>query len=130
MTIGRGAIPPTNERLVLRSNFNIELQHAADCVVVAVSGELDLSTAPQLDAELSRALQAGRDLVVDLERVEFMDCTGLSVLVGSAAEAALRSTRLSVTAGPPLVQKLFAISGIGRLLPVVPPVLEADCAAA
>jgi len=50
-------------------------------VVVAI-GEVDVFTAPQLDAELTRLTHEGRtSIVVDLSRVDFLDSTGLSVLV-------------------------------------------------
>ena len=51
-------------------------------MVVAAIGEVDVFTAPQLDAELTRLTHEGRtSIVVDLSRVDFLDSTGLSVLV-------------------------------------------------
>ena len=50
--------------------------------VVEVSGEVDVYTAPQLDEQLSGLVEAGSyQLVVDLSAVEFLDSTGLGVLV-------------------------------------------------
>src|SRR5690348_18033287 len=55
--------------------------------IVHVAGEIDVYTAPLLREVLDKQVAAGRtDLVVDLEKVTFMDSTGLGVLVGRRSE--------------------------------------------
>jgi anti-anti-sigma factor len=81
---------------------------------------VDISSAPWLDEELRRAQQTGVDVVVDLERVEFMGCAGLSVLLKAVHRANSGQSPVSVTPGSPHVQKLFALSGIDRLVRLVP----------
>jgi anti-sigma B factor antagonist len=54
-----------------------------DRTVVEVGGEIDVYTAPKLREQLVDLVNAGRyHLVVDMEKVEFLDSTGLGVLVG------------------------------------------------
>ena len=56
--------------------------------VVHVAGEIDVYTAPLLREVLDKQVAAGRtELVVDLEKVTFMDSTGLGVLVGRLRRA-------------------------------------------
>jgi anti-anti-sigma factor len=93
-----------------------------------VSGELDVSTAPHLAAELHEAEQAGLAVVVDLEQVEFIDCAGLHTLVRATASAG--PNRLSVTPGTPQVQRLFDLVGVDDLLHVLPSPLGIDHSAA
>lgn len=81
-----------------------------------VSGELDISSVPLLAERLACEQNAGKDVVVDLEEVSFMDGAGLRLL----ATAARGGPRLWVTPGPPQVQRLFALSGAGRVLNVLP----------
>src|ERR687885_1553589 len=51
--------------------------------VISVGGEIDVYTAPGLRERLNELVAAGHyDLVVDMEKVEFLDSTGLGVLVG------------------------------------------------
>jgi anti-sigma B factor antagonist len=64
------------------SAFRIHERPRPDgAIVVAVFGELDLCTCPQLDAVLTRLAAQQSAVVLDLMGVEFMDSTGLNLLV-------------------------------------------------
>lgn len=70
--------------------FDLQLQTSGGRTVIAVSGELDVLTAPQLHARLDEAIDQGhRDVWVDLRPTEFIDSSGLSALV--AANKRIRS---------------------------------------
>jgi anti-anti-sigma factor len=60
----------------------------------------------------------GHVIVVDLDGVTFMDCAGVRALLQASAN--LGPERLSVTPGPPQVQRLFELAGITSLLRVAP----------
>ena len=84
---------------------------------VHVRGELDLSDAPQLGRVLAAEREAGRDLVLDLRELTFIDSSGLAVLVW-AAESAARSRRgLRLLAPPASVMRTFDVTGLRELLP-------------
>jgi anti-sigma B factor antagonist len=88
--------------------------------VVAVSGEIDLATAPQLRAALDDALDAGpRELCVDLGGTTFMDSTGLHVLFAVNAEAMALGCRLTIVCPPGPVRRLLDVTGYGERLPIV-----------
>jgi anti-sigma B factor antagonist len=95
----------------------IETVKRDDALIILVSGEIDLSTGSDLDAALTRA-EAGTAtlIVVDLERVTFMDATGLGILVRHSTSAA-RDSRVRLTPGPPQVRRLFELSGVRSHLP-------------
>jgi anti-anti-sigma factor len=104
----------------LPSELAIELFPREGSVLITVSGELDLSSAPFLAHALARAGRLANELIVDLERVEFMDCAGLRVLMRWAGESGDRGPKIrSVTPGPRQVQRLFELTGANRLLQVV-----------
>jgi anti-sigma B factor antagonist len=93
------------------SRFDINLVERARAVMVVVRGELDLSTAPLLEEHLVMLSEGShRRVVVDLDRVAFIDSTGLQVLIGYMVGSL--QGRMLVTRGSPQVQMLFELSGV------------------
>jgi anti-sigma B factor antagonist len=88
--------------------------------VIAVEGELDLSTAPRLKWALLDALQAGRSLLVlDLSRTTFMDSTALGVLV--AVERGLDAgERLAIVGPRSDVLQIFEFAGMDGVFTIFP----------
>ena len=94
--------------------------------VVATTGEVDLYTAPTLDAELTRVVSSGvTAVVVDLTGVEFLDSTGLSVIVKALKRVREAGGTLSVVVASERVAKVFRITGLDQILPVHPTLAEA-----
>jgi len=86
-------------------------------VRVSPVGELDLATVPTLDACLVELREAGfRELIVDLGRLEFIDSTGLRLLLQYDAEARQDGFHFCLTRGPRAVQRVFELSGADGLL--------------
>jgi anti-sigma B factor antagonist len=79
---------------------------------LALAGELDAHTAPQL-AERLRELPAGEgDLVLDVGKVEFMDSSGLRVIIDVHQRAAESGRRLVLSHPTAAVNRLLEISGL------------------
>ena len=99
--------------------------------VVAVAGEIDVYTAPELRARFIELIDAGaHHLVVDLDEVGFMDSTGLSVLVGVLARLRPHEGSLRVVCAQERVLQLFRITGLTAVFPIHPDFAEAAEAAA
>jgi anti-sigma B factor antagonist len=80
--------------------------------VIAVEGELDLSTAPRLKWMLVDSLAAGStQLVLDLSRTRFMDSTALGVLVAARRKLQVED-RLAIVCAEPDVLKIFEYAGM------------------
>ena len=94
-------------------DLSLSSRSDGDKTVVEVGGEIDVYTAPKLRERIVELVEGGSyNLVIDMERVEFLDSTGLGVLVGANRRASeLRSTiRLeNVQASP---AKVFEITGL------------------
>ena len=97
--------------------FRIQAREADGATVLALSGELDLAGAPELDAALAAARDAGGGLTLDLSDLEFIDSSGLGVLVRFHNLAAAAGYDYSVIAGPPQVHRAFVLSGLDQALP-------------
>lgn len=86
---------------------------------VAVRGELDIHSAPDLRAWLTRALDEGATrLVLDLAGLEFMDSSGLSVLVGAHKRLARLGGRLQIVGWSGPVGRLLSVTGLARVFDV------------
>ena len=80
--------------------------------VIAVDGDLDLSTAPQLKWMLVDSLDAGQlQLVLDLSQTSFMDSTALGVLIG-VNRSLKPGSRLAIVCPRTKVLKIFELSGM------------------
>jgi anti-anti-sigma factor len=100
------------------TGFSISISDREGRAVVVIRGELDLATAPDLDAALTERLEAGQDVVVDLRELEFMDSTGLRALVASHARVEDKGPSFVVVRPRPgaHIAKILAISGVERVL--------------
>ncbi|WP_193373720.1 MULTISPECIES: STAS domain-containing protein [Nocardiopsis] len=96
--------------------LKISSQSRADYAVVAVSGEIDLYTAPQLHSELVDALEDGaRRLIIDMSRVEFCDSTGMNVLLSAMKRAREKEGDLELVAPKPAVMKILEVTGLNAV---------------
>ena len=86
--------------------------------VVAVGGEIDVHTAPQVDEALEAVAGPGAAIVADLSKVEFIDSTGLSVLVRALARSRDEDGTLAVVATSERVTKVLRLTGLDAVLAV------------
>ncbi len=88
--------------------------------MIAVSGELDLASSPMLEERLDQVFGSDAPLVIlDLRELDFMDSTGLSVLIRAHHTAEEADRRLYLVKGPPQVQRLLSLTGVGERLSVL-----------
>jgi len=104
----------------MSAELTVDARNGADDVLVSVEGEVDLATAPELEAALERALAGKpRRVVVDLRRVQFLDSSGLSLLARQHRLARRAAGRLIVVKGPPHVHQVFELTGMSEHLTMV-----------
>lgn len=98
------------------SNIDIEVVERDGVVVVSLEGEVDLCAAPELEESLNR-VAAGHpaSIVIDLDRVSFMDSAGVHVLLQFTL-AHGNGSRLAFTPGSRQVRRLFEVIGVRRYL--------------
>jgi anti-sigma B factor antagonist len=86
-------------------------------VVVALSGELDLATVERVQQRLAELRDAGRAVLLDLDRLTFMDSTGIRLLLTACEDAASHAWTFRVTRGSDRVQQVLTAAGVGERLP-------------
>lgn len=94
--------------------------------VIAASGEIDVATAAELRDQLTRLIADDhRQLVVDLEGVDFIDSTGLGVLVGAVRRARSADGDLRLVCTNSRLLKVFDVTGLGAVFTIATSVDEA-----
>jgi anti-sigma B factor antagonist len=87
--------------------------------VVAVTGEIDLFTAPELKSTLVEAIDAGRTrVVVDLTGTTFLDSTALGVLIGTVKRLRAREGRLTLVNTDANIARTFDITGLDQIFTI------------
>jgi anti-sigma B factor antagonist len=97
------------------TRFEVESRLEPDRVILALRGELDLSAAPQLAAEIARAESdpVRTILVLDVDALSFVDSSGLRVILAAHERALADEMRsFALTAGSRQVKRLLAIAGV------------------
>jgi anti-sigma B factor antagonist len=96
--------------------ITVRSEHGA--VIAAVTGEIDISTVAQLRERLFELADNGGTLIVDLNRVTFIDSAGLGALVGTARRAAGNGGSLHAICAQPQPRKLLWMTGVDRRIPL------------
>jgi anti-sigma B factor antagonist len=86
--------------------------------IVAVTGEVDISTVTRLRERLFELADGGQTLIVDLNRVAFIDPAGLGALVGAARRAAAHGGSVHAVCARPQTRRLLWLTGVDRRIPL------------
>lgn len=106
--------------LLVNSDFSVEERQHGDAAILTVSGELDLRTSPELEERLNGAFGAGIELVIlDLRQIDFMDSTGLRVLLAAHQRAHETGRRFALVRGADQVERVLTLTGVRDLLTIV-----------
>jgi anti-anti-sigma factor len=104
----------------VQSHFRVAARREDRSWVLRLIGELDLASSPALEQALERTRGCDAELViVDLRELDFMDSSGLNVLVKAHQHAQESGTRFALVRGRSHVQRLLSITGLDERLMVV-----------
>jgi anti-sigma B factor antagonist len=97
-------------------DLTITTREAEGRTVVSVVGEIDVYTAPRLREEIADLVAGGHyHLVVDMSEVEFLDSTGLGVLVGGLKKVRTHDGSLQLVCNQDRLLKIFRITGLAKV---------------
>jgi anti-sigma B factor antagonist len=99
----------------------IEIAHEDGWVVVRLSGDIDLASAPTVRSRLNDVLAFGPENVrIDLGEVGFMDSQGLNILAGIHKRAQELGGQIRLVGVPDHIRRLLELTGLDTLLDVQP----------
>jgi anti-sigma B factor antagonist len=95
------------------------LSYRGDWVVVEITGDLDLASAPALRQEVLALLNTGqRSIVLDLTATGFLDSLGLGTIVAVWKRLRVLGGELLVVCPEPRLQRVFRVVELDRILPL------------
>jgi anti-sigma B factor antagonist len=102
---------------------------ASGLTIIAVGGEIDVYTAPKLRERLIGLVESGSfQLIVDMEDVEFLDSTGLGVLVGGLKRVRAHDGWIDLVCTQSRILRIFRITGLNKVFNIYDTVADAIAA--
>jgi anti-sigma B factor antagonist len=100
-------------------DLTLATREVGDATVVAVGGEIDVYTAPRLRDKITELVADGvYHLIIDMESVEFLDSTGLGVLVGGLKKVRAHDGSLQLICTQERLLKIFRITGLAKVFTI------------
>jgi anti-sigma B factor antagonist len=102
-------------------DLSLETREVAGHTVVAEAGEIDVYTAPRLRDRITELVSDGQyHLVIDMEKVDFLDSTGLGVLVGGLKKVRTHDGSMELICSQDRLLKIFRITGLAKVFTIHP----------
>ncbi|WP_027363420.1 STAS domain-containing protein [Desulfotruncus alcoholivorax] len=98
--------------------MNYSIKKDKNCLLVAIFGEIDISITDSLREDIDRALDnyGSGQLVFDLGGVDFIDSSGLGVILGRYKKVAGKGGKVFLAGAKPQVKKVLELSGLFNLM--------------
>lgn len=103
-------------------NFSYKTQrHGDGSPILKLAGELDLESVSRLREELRRLIQEGHSrIIVDLDEMDYLDSSGLGVLVGALARIRESGGELPLVVSEPKHRRLFDVTKLSYVFSLYP----------
>jgi len=97
---------------------DLEFKQIRNTLLVRIQGEMDMVVAEKLRHEIDRKLETKKisNLIINLEKVSFIDSSGLGVIIGRYKKITGLSGRMFIVGARPSVHKILMFSGINKLV--------------
>lgn len=106
------------ERIIELGQLTLRSQRDGATHTITLTGEMDLSNAGDVERELLHAEATDAEtILMDLAGLDFMDSTGIRLLIAADARSRADSCRLRLTRPPARVFRVLCIAGVDNLLP-------------
>lgn len=100
-------------------DLSLQTREVENRTIVAVGGEIDVYTAPKLRDKITELVGDGKHhLVIDMEGVDFLDSTGLGVLVGGLKKVRAHDGSMELICSQDRLLKIFRITGLAKVFTI------------
>ena len=100
-------------------DLSLETRHEGGHTIIEVGGEIDVYTAPKLRDKITELVSDGNyHIVIDMERVDFLDSTGLGVLVGGLKKVRAHDGSMRLICKQERLLKIFRITGLAKVFAI------------
>jgi anti-sigma B factor antagonist len=100
-------------------DLEVETDKRGQADVLTLRGEIDVYTAPRLRQAIIDLVEGGaRHIIVDMGAVDFLDSTGLGVLVGGLKRVKIQEGELSIVTAQDKILKIFDITGLNKVFSI------------
>jgi anti-sigma B factor antagonist len=104
--------------MAMGTELSVTVRQEDGIVIAEISGDLDMSTAAKVREQLFEQADRGQPLIVDLNRITFIDSTGLGALIAVARRADAHGGSLHAVCSKPHTRKLLWLTGVDRRIPL------------
>jgi anti-anti-sigma factor len=116
--IDKGVHGAAQQEAAMGDQLSVTVRRERGVAIAEVTGDIDMSTVAGLRERLLGLAESGQPLIVDLNRVSFIDSVGLGALVGVARRADVRGGTLHAVCSRPQTRKLLWLTGVDRRIPL------------
>jgi anti-sigma B factor antagonist len=100
-------------------DLSLETRNEGGHTIIEVGGEIDVYTAPKLRDKITELVGNGNyNLVIDREKVDFLDSTGLGVLVGGLKKVRAHDGSMRLICNQERLLKIFRITGLAKVFAI------------
>ncbi|MDR1616841.1 MAG: anti-sigma factor antagonist [Syntrophomonadaceae bacterium] len=100
--------------------MNIDCKNIYDTLIIRLTGELDLLVSEKLREFIDIKIKENqsRVLILNLEKVSFVDSSGLGVIIGRYKKISAQKGKMYIAGAQPMVEQILVLSGINKLIPL------------
>lgn len=98
--------------------LDLDTKHDGNTSTVLVKGEVDLESSPELWTDLQQTVKTDRLVRIDLSGVDYMDSTGVAVLVRALKQAQQVNASITLVHPSPRVQAVLDLARLSQLFTI------------
>jgi len=106
-------------------NVNLVIDKKENYVIINIEGEVDTYTSPKVKSDILKEIEDYKNIIISMEKVKFIDSTGLGVLIGVLKKVKEKEGKLIIISPNSYINQIFEITGLFKVFKIVNSINEA-----